>query len=119
MDILNSMTPTVYLSLWNKYRPVIVHLMLAAGDGPQQYKLFSHEFKALAAKEKTFSFVLQAFRGKSTNGIRKSFAAQDLLSMLNTSRKASEQMEKYGFEFKLDSQFVLHVTRLQPAEEQA
>ncbi len=101
----------VYTSLWSKYRPAIIQLMLAAEGGPQQYKLFDHEFKALNSKEKNFSFELHAHQGKAQNNIKTSVTAQDLLSMLNMSRKASELMAEGHFDFMLDKKFVLHVSK--------
>jgi hypothetical protein len=89
--------------------------MLASEESPQQYKLSDHEFKQLNSKEKTYSFELHAYQGKAVNNIKTSAVAQDLLSMLNTSRKASELMDNGHFEFKLDKQFMLRVSRLTPA----
>jgi len=105
----------VYASLWNKYRPVIIQLMLTSEGESKTYKLSSHEFKGLNPKEKSYSFTLQAHKGKAVNNIKKSPLAQDLLYMLGTSRKASELMSQDSFEFTLDKQFVLHVQKLTPA----
>jgi hypothetical protein len=105
------MITQVYSSLWNKYRPAIIQLMLASQESPQKYKLFDHEFKALNAKEKNYSFQFQVFQGKAKSSIKTSVVAQDLLSMLNLSRKASELMEEGTFEFALDKKFMLHVSR--------
>lgn len=111
----NLLTPEpqgAFTSLWSKYRPVILQLMLSAADGPQQYKLYSHEFKALATKNATFAFVLYATKGKALNDIRKSRGAQDLMTILNLSRIASDELQKFTFEFRLDTQFMLHVARV-------
>ena len=105
------MTNPVYSSLWNKYRPVILQLMMAAENGPQQYRLYGHEFKAANAKEKSYAFVLSAFEGKAVNNIKTSMAAQELLAVLNSSKKASELLTQFTFEFSLDKQFMLHVVR--------
>ena len=60
-----------YASLWSKYRPVILQLMMAAGNEPQQYKLSAHEFKAIGQREKTgFSFTLEVSDGKAVNNIK-------------------------------------------------
>jgi hypothetical protein len=106
------MVGQVYISLWNKYRPAIIQLMVAAEGGAQQYKLFDHEFKALNPKEKSYSFQLIAHKGKSVKGITSSSNAKDLLDMLNMSRKATELMEEGTFEFKLDKQFILHISKI-------
>ena len=101
-----------YASLWNKYRPMILKLMLAAEKDPQQYKLFSHEFKAVGIKEKTgYSFVLEVSHGKAINKIKGSTVARDLLGVLQQSQKASQLMTEAVYELKLDKQFVFHVAR--------
>lgn len=101
-----------YSSLWNKYRPAILQMMVNAEDEPQTYKFFKHEFKALNPKEKTYSFTLEAYQGKATDSLRASNIAKDLLNILTMSPKASELMELNKYEFVLDKQFVLHVTKL-------
>jgi len=60
---------------------------------------------------KGFSFTLQAFKGKAVNNIRKSPIAQDLLGILEQSKKASELMDVNTYEFTLDKHFVLRVTK--------
>ena len=107
-----------YSTLWNKYRPVILQLMSAAVEnGPQQYKLFAHEFKAVGQKEKSgFSFVLEASNGKALNNIKTSTVAKNLLQVLQQSKRASELMSEAPYELSLDKQFVLHVTRKETAK---
>ncbi len=105
------MITPIYTSLWNKYRPALLKLMLASEDSRQQYKFSSHEFKALNEKEKTYSFELRAFQGKAVNSIKSSPIAQDLLEVLNMSRKATELMDTQTFEFVMDKKFVLHISR--------
>ncbi len=102
-----------YSTLWNKYRPVILQLMSAAVEnGPQHYKLFAHEFKAVGQKEKSgFSFVLEASHGKALNNIKTSTVAKNLLQVLQQSRRASELMSEAPYELSMDKQFVFHVTR--------
>ena len=102
-----------YSTLWNKYRPVILQLMSAAVEhGPQQYKLFAHEFKAVGQKEKSgFSFVLEASQGRATNNIKTSTVAKNLLQVLQQSKRASELLNEAPYELSMDKQFVLHVTR--------
>lgn len=114
------MNNQVYTSLWKKYRPAILQLMVAASEGPQAYKFFSHEFKTLNPKEKKgYSFTLEAYQGKAQNNIKGVIVAQDLLYMLESSGKASELMDGDGYEFKMDKQFVLHVTKLEPVAEES
>lgn len=102
-----------YSSLWNKYRPAILQMMVTADEGPQTYKFFKHEFKAVNPKEKSYSFSLEAYQGKAVDSLRASNIAKDLLSVLTTSPKATELMESCKYEFVLDKQFVLHVTKLE------
>jgi hypothetical protein len=107
------MSTQVYTALWNKYRPVILKLMMNSEEGPQQYQLFAHEFKNLNPKEKGgYSFTLQVFQGKAKNNIKNSTLAQELLQVLEMSRKASELMEADSYEFSLDKKFVLHVSKV-------
>ena len=101
-----------YAALWNKYRPVILKLMMAASQEPQQYKLSAHEFKAIGQREKSgFSFLLEAANGKAVNNIKGSNVARDLLHILQQSQKAMELMKEGTYEIRMDKQFVLHVTR--------
>jgi len=107
-----------YSSLWNKYRPVILQLMIAAGSDPQQYKLSAHEFKAIGQREKTgFSFLLEASGGRALNNIKGSNVARDLLRVLQQSQKATQLMNEGVYELKMDKQFVLHVTRKEEVAE--
>ena len=107
-----------YSSLWNKYRPAILQMMVTADEGPQTYKFFKDEFKAVNPKEKSYSFSLEAYQGKATDSLRASNIAKDLLSVLTLSPKATELMESSKYEFVLDKQFVLHVTKLDAESEQ-
>jgi len=108
----SSNSSQIYVSLWSKYRPAILKLMVAAGEGTQQYKLFDHEFKMLNPKEKGYTFTMQAFKGRAMNDIRKSATAQDLLHVLSQSKKATELMDGGKYEFILDKQFTLSVTAI-------
>ncbi len=91
---------------------MILKLMVAAEKDPQQYKLFSHEFKAVGLKEKTgYSFVLEVSHGKAVTATKGSAVARDLLGILQQSQKASQLMTEAVYELKLDKQFVFHVTR--------
>lgn len=102
-----------YSSLWNKYRPVILQLMSSAGEkGPQQYKLFSHEFKAIGQREKSgFTFTLEVSNGKALNNIKTSTVAKNLLHVLQQSKRATELMNEAPYTLNMDKHFVLHVVR--------
>jgi len=114
----------LYVSLWNKYRPMILQLMSAASQGPQHYKLFPHEFKSVGEKAKlTYTFTLEASKGKAMNNIKTSAAARDLLQVLQQSKRAMQLMNESTFVLNLDKHFVFHVTRKEeivetPAAEQ-
>ena len=109
-----------YSSLWNKYRPVILQLMSAAVEkGPQQYKLFAHEFKAIGQREKSgFTFLLEASNGKALNNIKTSTVAKNLLQVLQQSKRASELMSEAPYQLSMDKHFVFHVNRKEIAKEE-
>lgn len=105
----------VYVSLWNKYRPVIIKLMMDAASEPQHYKLFAHEFKAASEKERAaYTFLLQAYNGKAVNNIKTSAIAMDLLQVLQQSKTALQLLSEATYELSLDKHFVLHVVRKEP-----
>lgn len=102
-----------YAPLWSKYRPAILKMMLAAADEPQHYKLMQHEFVTLDAKKKGgYGFNLLITGNRAVNNIKDSEAAQDLLNMLQLSRKGSELLGAHSYEITLDRQFGLHITQL-------
>lgn len=107
----------VYTPFWNKYRPSILKMMMAAESEPQQYKFFSHELKGLNTSAKTFSFSLQVVGTKINNPIKAPVIAKELYGMLQFSRKANELMDLNDYEFKLDSKFLFHVSRIDKAVE--
>ncbi len=104
-----------YSPIWNKYRPVILKLMSAAEQEPQQYKLYGHEFKAMGQNVKSgYSFVLEAANGKAVNNIKGSIIAHDLLQILQQSTKAMQLMKEATYELSLDKNFLLKVVRKTP-----
>jgi hypothetical protein len=111
-QFFSSMAGNVYHSIWSKYRPAILQLMIASENQSQEYRLFDHEFKALQPKEKDYSFEFRAHKGKSLNKTTLRTNAKDLLEVLNMSRKATELMDESEFEFVLDKKFILHITRI-------
>lgn len=113
----NSLTNPPYSKLWSKYRPVLLNLMVASESEPQHYKFFVHEFKSVNSKLKDFSFTLQAFKGKPINDIKASAIASDLLQVLSMSQKASQLMDECTYEFSMDKNFLLSVSRLQEASQ--
>lgn len=110
------MTNRKYAPFWNKYRPVVLKMMLDALNEPQKYKIMQHEFQTMDdRKKKSQGFSLQVFRNKAVNNIKNSEPAQDLLHMLSLSRKGSELMEAHQFEIMMDKEFMLHVSKMQQA----
>jgi hypothetical protein len=102
-----------YTPVWNKYRPAIVRMMVDSLNAPQSYKLYAHEFKAMNDKQKGgYNFVLQVSKGKAINNIRDCVIAQELLEILQLSRKASELIDESPYEITLDKQFVLRVSKM-------
>jgi len=106
-----------YTTFWNKYRPSILKMMMAAEQEPQQYKFYSHELKGLNSTTKTFSFTVQIIDSRIANPTKAPIIAKELHAMLQYSRKATELMGEHNFQFKLDSKFLFHVSRLAPAAE--
>jgi hypothetical protein len=110
------MARKTYTPLWTKYRPAILQLMIASDQGPQEYKLYEHEFQSINSKIKSgLSFTLEAYRGKPMNNIKKWDIARDLLDVLGESKKASELMDESTYEFAMDKKFVLHIKRTSAA----
>ena len=103
----------LYAPVWNKYRPAILKMMLDAAGEPQQYKLSAHEFKALNSRQKGgYNFTLQVANGRATNNIKECLLAQDLLEVLQLSKKGSELIVESSYQISLDKQFVLHISKL-------
>jgi hypothetical protein len=107
------MLTRTYISVWNKYRPAILRMMIESGKHLQSYQLSNHEFKALGpTRKKDFSFQLSVASGKVTAGLKDSEIAQDLWEMLQYSRTASELIASGAFQFSMDKHFVLHIEKL-------
>jgi len=114
------MSLKIYTPLWTKYRPAILQLMVASDQGPQEYKLYEHEFQSVNPKVKSgLSFTLEAHRGKPVNNIKKWDIARDLLDVLGSSKKASELMDTNTYEFAMDKKFVLHIKKTSVAENES
>ena len=102
----------IYAYVWIKYRPAILKLMSDSSAAPQEYKFSKHEIKSVNPNEKGgYSFVLRVHKGKALNDVRKSAIAKDLLSVLQQSNRAVELLDLSTYEFRLDKNFVLHITK--------
>ena len=109
--------PGKYTHVWQKYRPVILNLMVKSSDGPKEYQLYNHEFHDLNNKTASgYSFTLRMHKGKKVNDTKKSVLAQDLLNVLQNSEKAQQLGESALYEFQLDKNFILHIKREQVEE---
>jgi hypothetical protein len=107
-----------YGHFWRRYRPVLLKLMIASAEGPQQYKFSTHEVKAANPQDKgRFTFDMTLHKSKAVNDIRSSVIGKGLLRVLQQSGKASELSESGTYKFKLDKHFVLHVTKTDLLEE--
>jgi hypothetical protein len=101
-----------YIPVWSKYRPVILQLMSNTVNGPQQYQLYGHEFKAFSKKDKGgYSFLMEAYNGRAVNNIKSSQMALDLLQTLQQSKTASQLLREAAYEFSLDKNFVFRINR--------
>src|SRR5262245_19387606 len=105
----------IYTPVWSKYRPAILKMMIdsASANEPQSYQLSNHEFKALNPKQKGgYTFALQVSEGKALSGLKDSAIATDLWEILQLSRKATELIASATYEFSMDRQFVLRVSKI-------
>lgn len=105
-----------YTPVWHKYRPVILQLMTASVNGPQQYQLYGHEFKAFSKKDKGgYAFTLEASNGKAINNIKSSQIALDLLSVLQQSKTAMQLLRDGTYAFSMDKNFVFRINKKEAA----
>ena len=101
-----------FFTIWKKYRPVILKLMIDSVKGSvQEYKLSKHEFTDVnTRKSSTFSFKLEIYKGRTLHSTRTGIVASDLIAVLKQSVKALELMDTYTFTFVLDPEFNLLVS---------
>ena len=105
-------TQAQYGYIWQKYRPVILRLMMNAGDVPQQYTFSEHDFRQVLPKNrKSLAFIVFIHRSKALNNIRTSPLAHALLEILRQSKTAVALTEHSTYEILLDEKFVLHVRK--------
>ena len=100
----------IYLTLWDKYRPIIINQMKLALTEPQVYSLSKHEFEAIGDRLSSgYSFNLELKNGKLMNNIDGTAVARDLLEVLKKSKTASELMEGHHFKINLSKDFKLTI----------
>lgn len=110
------MSTKAFIPVWNKYRPVILKMMIDSSKEGQTYQLSQHEFKQLNPKQKGgFTFKLAVANGKAKAGLKDNMLAQDLWDILQYSPKATELMAESAFEIAMDKNFVLHVQKTEVA----
>ena len=103
---------TPYSYIWQKYRPVILRLMVNAADAPQHYVFSGHEFRRMLPKSRSsLAFILYLHRSKAVNNIKTSPLAHALLGVLRQSKTADRLTEDSTYELMLDEKFVFHVRK--------
>lgn len=106
-----------YSYLWNKYRPVVLKLMIESENGPQQYQFLKHEFHDINSKEKGgHTFDIAIADGRANKIVNASAVAKSLYAVLDRSTKASELMQSATYGFVLDKQYALHITQVKTLE---
>jgi hypothetical protein len=99
-----------YTHIWQKYRPMLLKLMVDAEEGPQKYQFQRHEFMDVNNQRPTgYSFKMEVFRNEKQNKVSSSVAT-DLLSILQSSAKSDELTIANKYLFKMDSKFSLEVS---------
>ena len=100
-----------YVRVWEKYRPVLLSLMVASKKEPQTYLLSNHEFIDINPKKLSgYAFVMRFHMGKSMTDIKKSLLAPDLLYVLKRSARAMELSESAIYEIQMDKLFNISIT---------
>ncbi|MEQ6165794.1 hypothetical protein AAOE16_01255 [Ekhidna sp. MALMAid0563] len=102
-----------YTHLWQKYKPVLLKLMVEAQNEPQTYQFQQHEFSDLNNQKRTgYTFKMEIFKNQKQNKLSSSVAT-DLLSILQSSEKSDELTQETKYQFQLDKKFVLEVSRVE------
>jgi hypothetical protein len=100
-----------YIRVWEKYRPVLLSLMVASEKEPQTYLLSNHEFIDINPKKLSgYAFIMRFHMGKSMTDIKKSLLAPDLLYILKRSARAMELSESAIYELQMDKLFNITIT---------
>jgi hypothetical protein len=105
------LTDRKYNSIWRKYRPALLRLMVDASKGPQRYQFVANDFAGLDHRsKKDYCFSLSMNKSKSVNSIRSSPIAIELLHTLQDSKTANQLSQFNTYEFVMDKHYVLHVS---------
>ncbi len=109
MSVSNS-SAGKYTHIWQKYRPVILNLMVSSSNGPQTYDLSNHEFIDVNNKRKTgYSFALKMFQNRNVSEKKVNGVGADLLAVLQRSQKSQELTNEAAYRFEMDRHFKLQV----------
>ena len=110
----------MYISIWNKYLPVIKILLKKAFVSTQVLKLNISDFERAGVSRKTNTrFAIQSNHGKFTNTIKYPAAAKDLVSVLMQDAVVKELLLQNDFLFTLSTKYELslqNVPKLEPKE---
>ncbi|MDW3191761.1 MAG: hypothetical protein R8G66_05330 [Cytophagales bacterium] len=101
-----------YTHIWQKYRPVLLNLMVASSSkGPQTYDLSSHEFIDVNNKKTTgYSFALKIFQNRNNSEKKVNVAGLDLLAVLQQSQKSQQLTQEAAYRFEMDKNFKIQVS---------
>ena len=111
-DINMETSQTACNSIWHKYRPVILRLMVNARDASQRYLFSNCDFKTVVPTSRSsLAFILYFHRSKALNNIKTSSLAQALLGILKQSKTAIRLSEDSTYELMLDEHFMFHVRK--------
>lgn len=112
MSASNSSTGK-YTHIWQKYRPVILNLMVTSAKGPQTYALSNHEFIDVNNKRKTgYSFTLKMFKNRNISEKKVNGVGLDLLAVLQQSQKSQQLTHESSYLFEMDKNFKLQVSSI-------
>lgn len=104
----------VYVRVWQKYMPAILHYMRKATEEAQSYQLSSHEFTDLGKKGKTaFKVNLEFINGSAVNDKKDTVVAKEFKTVLLESPKFKELVAGKHFKFTMGLDFVLHIENIQ------
>lgn len=104
----------VYVRVWQKYMPAILHYMRKASEEAQSYPLSSHEFTDLGKKGKSaFKVSLEFRNGTAVNDKKDTVVAKELKTVLLESPKFKEIIAGKHFKLSMGVDFVLHIEIIQ------
>jgi hypothetical protein len=109
----------IYITIWQKYRPVLLNKMKLALTDPQEYQMSKHEFESIGGRVSAgYAFNLEVNKGVLANKIGGTAIARDLLQVLRTSATAKELMMHHYFKINLTKDCKLKVQIIQPKVEE-